>query len=195
MKIDVDCSGCGSRYQVDESLAGKKSRCKDCGNLFRIPLGPTALSGRESNRQSATAQPADSLTRSLRTQAGSVPPVDVAVTASPAIIPSGAARGTIVLNCPRCFKRYEVDASLTGKKSRCKDCKEVFTIPAPLSAPAPPPPEPSPTANKSSLGLRNFTVIPEEVMTAVRGSGRSRIRASQGRQAAPLRRRFWKMNR
>ena len=37
MKIALDCPGCGKRYEVDASLAGKKSRCKDCGNTFRIP--------------------------------------------------------------------------------------------------------------------------------------------------------------
>ncbi len=37
----------------------------------------------------------------------------------------------IVLDCPGCAKRYEVDASLAGKKSRCKQCGEVFQIPVP----------------------------------------------------------------
>jgi hypothetical protein len=54
---------------------------------------------------------------------------------------------------------------MAGKKSRCKDCKEVFTIPAPLSPPPPPPREPAPATKSSSLGLRNFTVIPEEVIS------------------------------
>ncbi len=35
----------------------------------------------------------------------------------------------IVLNCPDCGRRYEVDAALAGKKSRCKDCGKVFSIP------------------------------------------------------------------
>jgi uncharacterized Zn finger protein len=37
----------------------------------------------------------------------------------------------IVLDCPSCAKRYEVDGALAGKKSRCKDCGEVFLIPVP----------------------------------------------------------------
>jgi hypothetical protein len=37
----------------------------------------------------------------------------------------------IVLNCPGCKKRYEIDGALAGKKSRCKQCGEVFRIPVP----------------------------------------------------------------
>ena len=54
---------------------------------------------------------------------------------------------TIVMNCPRCGKRHEVDGLLAGKKSKCKVCGEVFSIPVPSvrtseSAPAPKPAEP-----------------------------------------------------
>ncbi len=56
----------------------------------------------------------------------------------------------IVLNCPNCKKSYEIDGALAGKKSRCKQCGEVFRIPvptariieptsSPASAPAPQP--------------------------------------------------------
>ena len=164
MKIDVDCPGCGKRYEVAESFAGKKSRCKQCGASFRIP-SPSAGDERKSNRSPAAAQPVDGDSRSLHLQEPPGRQANVAVPAAPPIVPSGAARGTIVLNCPRCFKRYEVDAVMAGKKSRCKDCKEVFTIPAPISPPEPPPREPAPAAKSSSLGLRNFTVIPEEVIS------------------------------
>ena len=37
MPIAVDCPGCRKRYEVEISLAGKKSRCKQCGAVFRIP--------------------------------------------------------------------------------------------------------------------------------------------------------------
>ena len=45
----------------------------------------------------------------------------------------------IVLDCPSCAKRYEVDAALAGKKSRCKQCGEIFRIPVPNAAVASPP--------------------------------------------------------
>ena len=37
----------------------------------------------------------------------------------------------IVLDCPSCAKRYEVNATLAGKRSRCKQCGEIFKIPVP----------------------------------------------------------------
>ena len=164
MKIDVDCPGCGKRYEVAESYAGKKSRCKQCGASFRIP-SPSAETGGESNHSPAADRSAGAVSQSPNVQSPNGHHSEVTVPASPPIVSSGAASGTIVLNCPRCFKRYEVDSVLAGKKSRCKDCKEVFTIPAPTSPPAPPPREPAPSAKSSSLGLRNFTVIPEEVIS------------------------------
>ncbi len=168
MKIVLDCPGCGKRYEVDASLAGKRSRCKDCGDTFRIPDAPGASSVGESKsgRDSATGRQ-QAAAGSPRESAPAVYAEIVSVPASAPIIASGAARGTVVFNCPRCFKRYEVDASLSGKKSRCKDCKEVFTIPSPMNAPEPAPVEQAPPAKKSSLSGRNFTVIPEEVVPDV----------------------------
>lgn len=39
MSITFSCSRCSQRYQVDEGLAGKKVKCKGCGEVMRIP-GP-----------------------------------------------------------------------------------------------------------------------------------------------------------
>ncbi len=41
MIIVVKCPGCKKPYELDGALAGKKSRCKGCGEIFRIPV-PTA---------------------------------------------------------------------------------------------------------------------------------------------------------
>lgn len=35
--IQFDCEGCGKRYTVKASLAGKKARCKECGHILYIP--------------------------------------------------------------------------------------------------------------------------------------------------------------
>ena len=40
--IVLDCPGCGKRYEIDAGLAGKKSRCKQCGEVFKIPV-PSAV--------------------------------------------------------------------------------------------------------------------------------------------------------
>jgi hypothetical protein len=44
---------------------------------------------------------------------------------------------TIVLSCPGCGKRYELNGSLAGKKARCKACSQEFTIPVPRQISAP----------------------------------------------------------
>lgn len=38
MNIVVICPGCKKRYELDGVLAGKKSRCRQCGAVFQIPL-------------------------------------------------------------------------------------------------------------------------------------------------------------
>ena len=37
MTISVDCGGCGKTYQVGEDKAGKKFKCKKCGDVVSIP--------------------------------------------------------------------------------------------------------------------------------------------------------------
>jgi hypothetical protein len=37
LMIAFTCMGCGSTFQADESLAGRRSRCKRCGAVTRIP--------------------------------------------------------------------------------------------------------------------------------------------------------------
>jgi hypothetical protein len=38
MIIVLNCPGCKKAYELDGALAGKKSRCKGCGEVFRIPV-------------------------------------------------------------------------------------------------------------------------------------------------------------
>lgn len=37
MSISFQCSDCQSKYRVDDSFAGKKAKCKKCGNQMRVP--------------------------------------------------------------------------------------------------------------------------------------------------------------
>jgi hypothetical protein len=48
--------------------------------------------------------------------------------------PATPAAETIVINCPGCGKRYELSGTLAGKKSRCRQCGEVFAIATPQAA-------------------------------------------------------------
>ena len=31
------CKFCGKRYRLQRSAAGKRARCKDCGEVFQVP--------------------------------------------------------------------------------------------------------------------------------------------------------------
>jgi DNA-directed RNA polymerase subunit RPC12/RpoP len=53
MLIVFSCANCGRKFEKDESLAGKKGRCNDCGHVFLIPTpsgraspAPARASGR-----------------------------------------------------------------------------------------------------------------------------------------------------
>jgi predicted Zn finger-like uncharacterized protein len=37
MAITVECSNCGRRYNVDDSIAGRTVKCRQCGNLIQVP--------------------------------------------------------------------------------------------------------------------------------------------------------------
>jgi predicted Zn finger-like uncharacterized protein len=39
MSIRVTCQGCAAQYTVGENMAGKRVKCKRCGNMFEIPQG------------------------------------------------------------------------------------------------------------------------------------------------------------
>src|SRR5262249_55488178 len=138
----------------------ENSRCKQCGTSFRIP-SPIAQSTLETDSRPDTT----SVSRALDVPQSAGKSGDAAAALTAGIVASRAASESIVFNCPRCFKRYEVDAAMVGKKSRCKDCKEVFAIPAPAESPAPPARESAPVAKRAQLGARNFAVIPEEVIS------------------------------
>src|ERR1700678_1079189 len=135
MLIVLDCPGCGKRYEVDAALAGKKSRCKQCGEVFQIPV-PRAASPSQPTASKPPRPPQNS-TAAGAWQTALVEPQPtcrggrgnrVARSTSSS---AGPGSKTIVLNCPNCQKRYEIDEVLAGKKSRCKDCGEVFSIPVP----------------------------------------------------------------
>ncbi|MGO9466839.1 MAG: HEAT repeat domain-containing protein [Isosphaeraceae bacterium] len=144
MPIVLNCPGCGKRYDVDRALAGKKSRCKQCGEVFQIPANggadtsAPARRGQTGERSNAAAGVSSSPGRAASTWE-SILANDRASAADTGSSPAPGARrqqvkppaGTIVMNCPGCRKRYELPGDLAGKKSRCGQCGEVFAIPVP----------------------------------------------------------------
>jgi predicted Zn finger-like uncharacterized protein len=59
MPIVLGCPGCGKRYEVDSALAGKKSRCKQCGEVFQIPAESASESSADRSREAAGQRSAD----------------------------------------------------------------------------------------------------------------------------------------
>jgi hypothetical protein len=139
MSIALDCPGCGKHYEVDLALAGKKSRCKQCGEVFLIPVPAARAAGTTAVSQSSgpgSARRGAAQWESAGAEKSRTPPeARSAATVPSQQSPSRSSNATIVINCPTCRKRYELDAMLAGKKSRCKNCGEVFSIPVPMGRP------------------------------------------------------------
>jgi predicted Zn finger-like uncharacterized protein len=65
MTIAFQCPSCGQGFKVDRALAGKKGRCKACGNLFMVPSTPAEAApprnlktiGEKSRPKTAKADP------------------------------------------------------------------------------------------------------------------------------------------
>jgi hypothetical protein len=65
MTIAFQCPSCGHGFKVDRALAGKKGRCKACGDLFMVPSPPQEAApprspktiGEKSPPKSAKADP------------------------------------------------------------------------------------------------------------------------------------------
>jgi hypothetical protein len=65
----------------------------------------------------------------------------------------------IIVNCPGCKKRYDIDGTLAGKKSRCRQCGEIFRIPVPTARLIEPDPA-APAAATASIPPRNPSPTP-----------------------------------
>lgn len=55
MSIALNCPACGKRYELDDALAGKKARCSGCGEVFRVPAGPSGSSSGTTSGKRRTA--------------------------------------------------------------------------------------------------------------------------------------------
>ncbi len=75
-KIPLSCKNCAKRYQVPDTYAGQKFKCKGCGEMIRVPgarpitrSGPAVGAGTKSGRP-----PTRSRTATRRTTSGSAVP-------------------------------------------------------------------------------------------------------------------------
>jgi predicted Zn finger-like uncharacterized protein len=142
--IVLNCPGCGTQFEVASDLAGKKSRCKHCGHVFKIPL-PSAVG--QPSAPAAGASSIPPIVSNPRASAAKPPGIEPRAASAPAAVEAWVVPA-IVVYCPGCRDRTEVDGALAGKKSRCKKCGEVFAIPVPGggSGATPPSRKPPPLA-------------------------------------------------
>jgi HEAT repeat protein len=170
MVIVLNCPGCGKRFEVDGSLAGKKSRCKQCGAVFPIPT-PGA---KTVDPPIAAKDPAPPAKRAASSQWESI--VDsgareprgrrAAAVGSPSGSQAARSAGSIVLNCPQCQRKYEFDSLLAGKNAKCKDCGLVFAIPVPRGRTS----EAAPARDPGALAAAPATSYWEEALGDVPSS-------------------------
>src|SRR5581483_2746685 len=56
-EIAVCCPQCGRIHRVDATVAGKRARCKTCGELFRIPADPAPIEPAPARAVASTGDP------------------------------------------------------------------------------------------------------------------------------------------
>src|SRR5438105_2234896 len=74
MSIKVGCIQCGKVYQVDDRFAGKKAKCKACGNVLEVPAAAprpavnaaAKVAVASASARQATAKPAKPVQRAAR---------------------------------------------------------------------------------------------------------------------------------
>lgn len=47
MPIAFACPGCGKQFKVPDEMAGRSTRCNQCGKPLAVPAGPAAISARQ----------------------------------------------------------------------------------------------------------------------------------------------------
>jgi hypothetical protein len=60
MAIQAQCTSCGKVYSADDSLAGRRMRCRECGNIFALPALNQPQQDEPENDLSALAGPQES---------------------------------------------------------------------------------------------------------------------------------------
>src|SRR5437868_3528603 len=51
MPIMVECNSCGKQYSAEPAMAGRRVKCKQCGNVFQIPMSVADGGGADDESQ------------------------------------------------------------------------------------------------------------------------------------------------
>ncbi len=110
MPLSVECPHCGSKYRVQDKLAGRNVKCPKCHTVIQVhAVGP------------------DDKPPALDT--GQAPHT------SPTASPLAGATMPIIFACP-CGKRLQVEEEWAGKRIKCPHCGRILGVP-PLSTSIP----------------------------------------------------------
>src|SRR5262245_29300075 len=69
----------------------------------------------------------------------------------------------IQFRCPHCRQLYEVKDDVAGKKTKCRNCKQTFTVPVAAAEPSPPPSKPASPPSTSAPAPSNPAPPPPPV--------------------------------
>jgi hypothetical protein len=128
MLIKFTCPHCKRPMNVNESLAGKKGRCKACQQILTVPN--PALAKPQAEGQSVAAAP------KVETPAPPPPPPPADVEAEAAALFADEPKTeepveteSIDLNCPYCDEPIHFPVDLAGKRAQCPECKHIIKVP------------------------------------------------------------------
>jgi len=127
--ISYPCGRCGRRHDFAPELAGAWVSCEECDADFQLPVPRGAA-------------PAPGYGPGYG--AGGPPAVAEEGPTSVSRAVSPPAPGHVKFPCGICNQRYEVPATLSGRRFKCKKCGASVTVPWVAQAPAPPAPQAPP---------------------------------------------------
>ncbi len=127
MPIHVKCPGCRQEYRLADSLAGKKAKCKACGEAIQIPAGdedelvdfdePPPV-------KTASKKPAGPPPLPAKPSAAAASPKPSPVSKPVPALPK------VSVTCDMCFTDFQAKGELAGKKAKCPECGEAVAVPA-----------------------------------------------------------------
>jgi hypothetical protein len=113
MSPTFSCTRCGKQYKWEDKLAGKRTKCTQCGTVLQIPASPgTGTRGAPSPQVKNTPGTAGKSVPSRRgsAEASAVPLADRAT-------------------CPHCNSSCRIRPDWRGRSIQCPKCNKPFTAP------------------------------------------------------------------
>lgn len=124
MAIQFACPSCQKKLSVDESMAGKRARCK-CGESIVIPASSMQASKVGSDVSAVGSS-------KVATSGGSSSSGSFSTATTDRV--AGPVSGKLKVVCTHCKSEYTVDAKHAGRNMKCK-CGETMVAPSAAQAP------------------------------------------------------------